>query len=70
MVTDDENNLYDIITIGSPTSWMKSNVNIEAGFPKITDPVEWASSTKPALCYYENNVNNGPKYQNCITGML
>lgn len=61
-VMDDENNLYDIVTIGSQC-WMKSNVNIEAGFPKITDPVEWGSFTKLAWCYYENDVNNGPKYQ-------
>lgn len=61
-VTDDENNLYDIITIGTQC-WMMSNVTIEAGIPKITDPSEWANATTPAWCYYENDMSNNSKYR-------
>ena len=61
-VSDADNNLYDIITIGTQC-WMKSNVNIETGISKITDRNAWVNSKTPAWCYYENDVNNGPKYQ-------
>lgn len=61
-VSDVDNNLYDIVTIGTQC-WLMSNVNTEAGIPKITDPMEWASTTKPAWCYYDNDVANGPKYR-------
>lgn len=60
-VTDAENNLYDIVTIGTQC-WMKSNVVIEAGIPQITDPIAWSASTTPAWCYYNNDINNSPKY--------
>jgi uncharacterized protein (TIGR02145 family) len=60
-VRDAEDNLYDIVTIGTQC-WMKSNVVIEAGIPKISDPTEWASTTNPAWCYYNNDINNSPKY--------
>lgn len=60
-VTDAENNLYDIVTIGTQC-WMKSNVEIEASIPKITDENEWISMMDPAWCYYGNDVNNGLKY--------
>lgn len=42
---------------------MKSNVNIETGITKITDKNEWVNAKNPAWCYYENDINNGPKYQ-------
>lgn len=61
-VSDADNNLYDIVTIGTQC-WMKSNVNIETGISKITDKTEWVNSKNPAWCYYDNDVNNGPKYQ-------
>lgn len=60
-VTDADNNLYDIVTIGTQC-WMKSNVVIEAGIPKITNENEWTTTTEPAWCYYNNDINNGPKY--------
>ena len=60
-VTDAENNLYDIVTIGTQC-WMKSNVVIEAGIPKVSDQTEWSSTTSPAWCYYNNDINNGTKY--------
>lgn len=61
-VSDAENNLYDIVTIGTQC-WLMSNLNIEAGIPKITDPMEWASATTPAWCYYNNDPANGPRYR-------
>ncbi|MBK8243038.1 MAG: fibrobacter succinogenes major paralogous domain-containing protein [Saprospiraceae bacterium] len=61
-VNDAENNLYDIVTIGTQC-WLMSNLNIETGIPKITDPMEWASATTPAWCYYNNDPANGPRYR-------
>ncbi|MFN8280307.1 MAG: FISUMP domain-containing protein [Saprospiraceae bacterium] len=61
-VLDSENNQYDIVTIGDQC-WMKTNVNLESGIAKINDFNEWSSTQSPAWCYYENDVNNGPKYQ-------
>ncbi|MBK7428235.1 MAG: fibrobacter succinogenes major paralogous domain-containing protein [Saprospiraceae bacterium] len=60
-VMDAENNLYDIVTIGTQC-WMKSNVVIEAGIPKVSDETEWNFTTNPAWCYYNNDINNSPKY--------
>lgn len=59
--SDAENNVYDIVTIGTQC-WLKSNVVIETGIQKITDENEWLTTTEPAWCYYNNDVNNGPKY--------
>lgn len=61
-VSDVDQNLYDIVTIGTQC-WMKSNVNIETGISKITDKNEWVNSKTAAWCYYDNDINNGPKYQ-------
>ncbi|MBK7232731.1 MAG: hypothetical protein IPH93_10835 [Saprospiraceae bacterium] len=68
-VTDAENNLYDIVTIGTQC-WMKSNVVIEAGIPQIKDrlhgrqvPLLPGAITTMILTMHRN-------MENCTIGML
>ncbi|MBK9270939.1 MAG: fibrobacter succinogenes major paralogous domain-containing protein [Saprospiraceae bacterium] len=60
-VQDSENNLYDIVTIGTQC-WMQSNLSLEAGMQKLTNTQEWEAASGPAWCYYENDINNGPLF--------
>lgn len=66
-VTDEENNTYDIVTIGDQC-WMITNLNKEAGIQKVTDANEWNTTTSPAWAYYDNDVNNGPKFGKLYNG--
>lgn len=59
MLQDREGNLYSIITIGNQ-SWMKENLrstirNDGTPIENIVDPSEWAETTLPGWCYYNND---------------
>jgi uncharacterized protein (TIGR02145 family) len=58
-VTDAENNVYKIVTIGNQV-WMAENLrstkyNDNTSISLITDSVTWASATSAAYCWYRNN---------------
>jgi len=58
--------LQDTITVGT-VNWTVRNLNIDrlidgTLIPEIQDNTEWANTTTPAWCYYNNDPANGPIY--------
>jgi len=61
-VTDYDNNVYDVITIGSQ-KWLKQNfkcthLNNGNAIPNITVAATWEILTTLAMCAYNNDENN------------
>jgi uncharacterized protein (TIGR02145 family) len=65
-VTDIDGNVYNIITIGGQV-WMKENLKVTklkdgTAIPLVTSTVQWATSTTPSYCYYNNSTVTGVTY--------
>ena len=65
-IIDVENNTYKTVYIGTQ-QWMGENLKVSkysdgTTIPNITDNTQWASNTKGAWCYYDNNAANNAKY--------
>ena len=62
IVQDIDGNIYKTVTIGNQI-WMAENLKVTKyndgkEISKITNEIEWISSTQEALCDFNNNVNN------------
>ncbi|NOT35958.1 MAG: hypothetical protein HOP11_01110 [Saprospiraceae bacterium] len=66
-VKDADNNLYNVVKIGSQY-WLKENLkttkyNDGKAIPLVTGDIEWSKLTSPGYCWYNNNqVNYGNTY--------
>ena len=65
-VTDVDGNTYQTVVICNQT-WTKTNLNVSKYrngdvIPQVTDPVQWASLSTGAWCYYNNDPANGATY--------
>ena len=63
---DIDENIYDVVSIGNQC-WAKTNLNVSKfsngdQIPEITSNSQWASTSSPAWCYYENSGENGLIY--------
>ena len=59
---DIDENIYDVVSIGNQC-WAKTNLNVSKfsngdQIPEITSNSQWASTSSPAWCYYENSSEN------------
>ena len=64
--TDIDGNIYDVVSIGNQC-WLKENLNVSTfsngeQIPEITSGSQWATTSSPGWCYYENNIENGITY--------
>lgn len=65
-VTDIDGNVYHTVTIGNQV-WMVENLkttkfNDGSVIPNLTDPKEWAKTTAPAYCWYDNSLGYKDSY--------
>ena len=65
-IKDIDGNAYDTIRIGSQT-WLVQNLNVKhyrdgSTIPVITDNTAWFNASADAMCYYNNDSNNGSTY--------
>lgn len=64
--TDGDGNNYPVVQIGTQI-WMAENLkttkyNDGSPIPNVTDGATWASLTKDAYCWYNNDISNKDKY--------
>ncbi len=65
-VKDIDGNIYHTVTIGSQV-WMVENLkttkfNDGSLIPNLTDSKEWAMTTAPAYCWYDNSIGYKESY--------
>ena len=65
-MSDIDGYIYDVVSIGNQC-WAKTNLNVSKfsngeQIPEITSNFQWASTSSPGWCYYENSSENGLIY--------
>ena len=65
-ISDIDGNIYDVVSIGNQC-FSKANLNVSKfsngeQIPEITSNSQWATTSSPGWCYYENNSENGLIY--------
>lgn len=66
MAKDVDGNMYQSVVIGTQT-WLTENLKVTrysdaTDIKQITDKTQWAKTTAPAFCWYDNDVANKDEY--------
>ncbi len=72
-VTDIDGNVYEVVSIGNQC-WTKQNFKVTRfkngdPIPFVSGNSNWGNTQQPAYCYYNNDLQNEPKYGKIYNGI-